>query len=75
MNRINNIGYDGTGVHSGVGRPKNATIRTDAAPYRLSHVAPSAAIDKAFHRTYSGSPLSRLKRELRGIAGAWKRGQ
>jgi hypothetical protein len=75
MNRIKNIGYDGTGVHSGAGQPKNSTIPAGAMPYRLARVAASNAIDRAFHRTYSGSRLSRLKRGLGVIVDGWKRGR
>lgn len=73
VNRISNIGYDGTGVHSGTGQPKNSTISVDATPYQLSRVAASDAINKAFHRAYSGSLLSRLKRELGVVLDDWKR--
>lgn len=73
VNRICNIGYDGTGVHSGTGQPKNSTIREEPIPYSLSYAAASRAIDKAFHKTYSGSMLSRLKRELGTVFGRWAR--
>jgi hypothetical protein len=73
VNRIKNIGYDGTGVHSGTGQPKNSTIPAEATPYRLARVAASDAIDRAFHRTYSGGWPSRLKRELGVVLDGWKR--
>lgn len=73
VNRVGNIGYDGTGVHSGVGKPKNSTLPTGATPYRLCRVTNSDVMAKAFHATYSGSRLSRVKRELGVVFRDWKR--
>lgn len=72
-NRISNIGYDGTGVHSGIGRPKNAEISTVPVPYRLGPAVESDAINRAFFAAYSGNLLSRMKRELTAIVDGWKR--
>jgi len=61
VNRIANIGYDGTGIHSGVGAPKNEVIAE--AAYRLRPLSVSPDIQKAFHATYSGPLRGRLLRD------------
>lgn len=68
VNRIANIGYDGTGIHSGVGTPKNEAIAE--AAYRLKSLSIIPDIQKAFRATYSGSPKGRL---LRDALAAWPR--
>lgn len=62
VNRIANIGYDGTGIHSGVGTPKNEVIAE--AAYRLTPLSISPDIQKAFHATYSGPLRGRLLRDV-----------
>lgn len=62
VNRVGNIGYDGSGVHSGVGTPKNEAI-TDA-PYRLRRVQVERSIQRAFDRTYSGPRPHRFLRDV-----------
>ncbi|MBN8264161.1 MAG: hypothetical protein J0M21_05860 [Xanthomonadales bacterium] len=61
VNRVGNIGYDGSGVHCGVGTPKNE--RVVESPYALRRVTLDPAIQQAFHRTYSGALRGRLLRE------------
>ena len=68
VNRVANIGYDGTGIHSGVGTPKNEAIAE--AAYRLKSLSIIPDIQKAFRATYSGSPKGRL---LRDALAAWPR--
>ena len=65
-NRIANIGYDGTGVHSGTGTPKNEVIAE--APYVLQTLQLNPRIQRAFHRTYSGSSRGRWLRELLAVS-------
>lgn len=62
VNRIANIGYDGSGIHSGTGMPKNEQIAESS--YTLRPVKLDAQIQRAFHRIYSGSMGGRLKREV-----------
>ncbi len=62
VNRIANIGYDGSGIHSGTGTPKNEQIAE--ASYTLRKVGIDARIQRAFHGTYSGEMRGRLKREV-----------
>lgn len=62
VNRIANIGYDGSGIHSGTGTPKNERIAE--SPYRLRKVTLDPAIQRAFHRTYSGALRGRLLRDV-----------
>ena len=68
VNRIANIGYDGSGVHSGVGTPKNDRISESA--YVLRHVQFNPSIQQAFHRAYSGRLRGRL---LRDALARWPR--
>jgi hypothetical protein len=53
-NRILNIGYDGTGVHSGVGNPKNEQVDFADAGMRPAHVDVDSRVLRAFRRVYSG---------------------
>ena len=62
VNRIENIGYDGTGVHSGTGQPKNAKIAESR--YELGPLRPNRAAQREFHRIYSGALPGRLLRDL-----------
>ena len=68
VNRIANIGYDGSGIHSGTGTPKNERIAESA--YALRHVRVDPRIQQAFHRTYSGRLRSRL---IRDALARWPR--
>ena len=68
VNRIANIGYDGSGIHSGTGSPKNERIAE--SDYTLHKVTLDPAIQRAFHRTYSGSLRGRL---LRDAMACWPR--
>lgn len=68
VNRIANIGYDGSGIHSGVGAPKNDTIAESR--YRLTRIEADPRIQHAFHQTYSG-PLP--GRALRDVLAWWPR--
>lgn len=71
VNRIANIGYDGSGIHSGTGTPKNEQLAE--ASYSLRPIRIDTRIQRAFHRTYSGDMRGRIKRELLalwpGLAG------
>lgn len=68
VNRVANIGYDGTGIHSGMGAPKNEAITE--SKYLLKALSISPDIQKAFHATYSGSFSGRL---LRDALARWPR--
>jgi hypothetical protein len=65
INRIANIGYDGSGIHSGVGVPMNEAIAE--APYTLQTLRIDPRIQRAFHRLYSGSLRGRWRREILAI--------
>ncbi|MFO1452920.1 MAG: glycosyltransferase [Lysobacterales bacterium] len=62
VNRIANIGYDGSGIHSGIGTPKNEQIAE--ASYALRSVRPDPRIQHAFHKTYSGRAGGRVMRDV-----------
>ena len=62
VNRIENIGYDGSGVHSGTGQPKNARIAESS--YELGPLRPNRAAQREFNRVYSGALVGRLLRDL-----------
>lgn len=66
-NRIRNIGYDGTGVHSGTGTPKNAEIPDRELAYSLERVDEDPRISAEFHRTYSGPLPLRIARSVREL--------
>lgn len=68
VNRIRNIGYDGSGVHSGIGTPKNEN--TAEAPYALRRVQIDPDVQREFHRTYSGRFPGRV---VRDVLAAWPR--
>lgn len=68
VNRIANIGYDGTGIHSGIGSPKNERIAESG--YTLCKAEFDPAIEREFHRTYSGPLSGRL---LRDALARWPR--
>jgi hypothetical protein len=61
-NRVHNIGYDNSGVHSRQGDAMNDEIK--AAPYKLGTVSLSRAMQAAFYRAYSGPILTRFSRNL-----------
>lgn len=67
QNRIRNIGYDGTGVHSGTGTPKNEEISALATPYTLEAVDEDPRISAEFYRTYSGTLPRRMLRLLKDL--------
>lgn len=69
QNRIQNIGFDGSGVHTRTGEDINNYIPSDRRPEQLEHVEPDPRILAAFRRVYSGSLLGRLKR--RAILILW----
>src|SRR5690606_12242186 len=48
VNRIANIGYDGSGIHCGTGTPKNELVAESS--YTLRPVKLDAQIQRAFHR-------------------------
>lgn len=68
VNRIANTGYDGSGIHSGVGTPKNQAIAE--ATYTLMPLAIHPDIQRAFRRTYSGPLQGRM---LRAALAVWPR--
>ena len=68
QNRIRNIGFDGSGVHTRAGQEINHEIA--AKPYTLEKVSENNDILDAFHQVYSGSPARRAVRWLRaGLQG------
>jgi hypothetical protein len=72
QNRIQNIGYDGSGVHSGTGDPINDRIADELVVVEPERVDEDPAIVAAFRRTYSGSLLSRLRRRIALAIGLYR---
>lgn len=66
-NRIRNIGFDGTGVHCGVGSVTNDAIPAQAIPYKLEKVDEDPRICAEFHRAYSGRLHRRIARSMRDL--------
>ncbi len=62
VNRVRNIGFDGSGVHCGTDASKNDVI--SASAYRLKSLRLNPDIQKAFHEIYSGSFRGRALREV-----------
>lgn len=63
-NRVRNIGYDGSGVHTRAGQDVNATMLTAARPYHLQPVAEDPAVLRRFARIYGGPWYRRILRDL-----------
>ena len=64
-NRILNIGYDGSGVHSGVGEPKNEQIDVQYAGMKPVSVEVDDRVLRAFRKIYSGPWYKRAIRNAR----------
>lgn len=64
-NRISNIGFDGSGVHTRQGEDVNASALTEARAYRLEHVVEDPAILRQVARIYGGEWYKRALREVR----------
>lgn len=64
-NRILDIGFDGSGVHTSVGESINDVISTTAQPYSLTHPAPDPIVLEEFKVIYSGRWPRRVLRSLR----------
>lgn len=65
-NRVRNIGFDGSGIHCGAGKGLNE--RFNESSYKLKRVSIDSRIQRAFHRTYSGSSRGRWLRELLAVS-------
>lgn len=66
-NMVKNIGFDGSGTHTRAVDKMFADIDASVHGLDVREVYPDATIVKAFHATYSGSLLGRLKRFLLNI--------
>ncbi len=62
VNRVANIGFDGTGVHCGTGVAMNDHVAESAYTLRPLEIDPR--IQRAFARVYGGSVRGRLQRGL-----------
>jgi hypothetical protein len=62
QNRIRNIGFDGSGVHTRTGEEINNYIPDVRRPVQLECVEVDPRVLAAFRKIYSGSLLGRLKR-------------
>jgi hypothetical protein len=65
-NRVRNIGYDGSGVHTRGGQDVNAKALTEARPYRLEPVTEDRAVLRQVAHIYGGPWHKRVLRELLG---------
>jgi hypothetical protein len=68
-NRIENIGFDDSGVNTGAIDDARFRRAVTASPYRLTRPDISPVIVAAFHRLYSGSLPGRIKRRLLNLRG------
>jgi len=64
-NRVRNIGYDGSGVHTRLGQDVNAHALTEARAYTLEPVTEDRAILRQVANIYGGPWLKRVLRGLR----------
>ena len=67
QNRVKNIGFDGSGVHTRPVDKFHTTIRPNSVPYQLNLPDVSPEIVTAFHRAYSGALLGQVKRAFINI--------
>ncbi|TKZ17450.1 glycosyltransferase [Shimia litoralis] len=65
-NRVRNIGYDGSGVHTRGGQDVNARALNAPRPYRLEPVTEDPALIRAVARAYGGPWHKRILRDVRG---------
>lgn len=68
-NRVRNIGFDNSGVHTRLGQEVNAVIVSEGAPYVLSDPPEMPMILKGFSRAYSGTPMRAIVYRLRSWIG------
>lgn len=66
VNRIANIGYDGSGVHSGTGTPMNEHVAE--APYTLRALQVDPRVQRAFRRVYGGRWTGAVRRDLLALS-------
>ena len=64
-NRVRNIGFDGSGVHTRSGQDVNAHALTEARPYTLEAVTEDRAILRQVASIYGGPWLKRVLRDSR----------
>lgn len=64
-NRVRNIGYDGSGVHTLQHENVNVMALKEARPYRLEHVPEDPRILGLFARIYGGRWHKRVMREIK----------
>lgn len=65
QNRVRNIGYDGSGVHTRQGENVNAAELSQVRPYLLEHVGEDRDVLRAVARIYGGAWPRRWLRELK----------
>jgi len=64
-NRVRNIGFDGSGMHTRKGEEVNAVGLIEASPYRLETVLEDTAILNAVSRIYSGPWYKSCLRDIK----------
>ncbi|MEL7116118.1 MAG: glycosyltransferase [Pseudomonadota bacterium] len=62
-NRVKNIGFDGSGVHTRAGQEVNAALAETPRAFRLEHVAPDPNLVRAVRKVYSGSRHGQMRRQ------------
>jgi hypothetical protein len=67
VNRVRNIGYDGSGVHCGVGEAMNDELVGAPVSWQLANPVEDPEIIAAFYRAYSGTWKSRVRRLIREV--------
>lgn len=64
-NLVQNIGFDGSGTHTGAHDRMHTALSRSGAAFSLALPPEDPRVLAAFHKIYSGSPLGRLRRFLR----------
>ena len=73
--RIENIGFDGTGVHNGAGEKTfNVTIEPNLSPVKFENLEINQDILKEYVQLFNVSSLLKLKRYIKSIKDRiWRR--
>lgn len=64
-NRVENIGFDGSGVHSKEGKGINNVVSRECCPYRLEPIDAVPSVLSAFRKVYSPGLLRRFLHRIR----------
>lgn len=64
-NRVHNIGFDDSGIHTRAGQELNAHALSESRPYRLEFVTENASLIRRVARAYAGPFYAQVLRDVR----------